>query len=61
MHDALEFIEICIIQKKQKMNWYETEKTKGKVIELTSDVCGLQSVSAERLYGWCATDSVSQP
>ena len=32
------------------MNWCETEKTKGEVIELTSDVCGLQSVGAERLW-----------
>ena len=56
-NDALEFV---VIQKKQKINWCETEKTKGEVIELTSDVCCLQSVSAEG-YGWCATDSVSQP
>ena len=35
------------------MNWCETEKTKGEVIELTNDVCGLQSVSAERLWMVC--------
>ena len=52
-HDALEFIDICIIQKKQKMNGCETEKTKGEVIELTNDMCGLQSVSAERLWMVC--------
>ena len=48
----LEFIEICITVKKQKINWCGTdlENTKGEVLDLTSDVCGLQSVSAERLW-----------
>ena len=52
-HDVLEFIDFCITEKKQKMNWYGTEKTKGEVIDLTSDMCGLQSVSAESLWVVC--------
>ena len=31
----------------------EQRRTKGKVINLTSDMCGLQSVSAERLWVAC--------
>ena len=41
------------------MNWCGTEKTKGEVIDLTSDMSGLQSVCAERLWvvcnGFCLT------
>ena len=58
-HDVLEFIDICITEKKQKINWCGTEKTKGEVIDLTGEVCGLQSASAERLWvvydGFCLT------
>ena len=35
------------------MSWCGTEKTKGAVTDLTSDMCGLQSVSAERLWMVC--------
>ena len=42
-HDVLEVIDICIAEKKHKNELVGTEKTKREVIDLTSDMCGLQS------------------
>ena len=56
-HDVLQFIDICIAERKQKQNLNpsKTQKTKTKtdLIDLTGDLCSAQSESTEKLWVIC--------
>ena len=56
-HDVLQFIDICIAERKQKQNLNpsKTQKTKTRtdLIDLTCDLCSAQSESTEKLWVIC--------